>query len=98
MDRRLQVTASKVVSEQAATEMATGVARLLDAEVTVATTGVIGDSPHDGVPPGTVIVATSVDATVRVCRLLLEGSEEMCEQAIGAALEALLTHLEEQGN
>jgi PncC family amidohydrolase len=91
----LAVTAPDVVSEQAATEMAAGVARLFDAGVTVATTGVIGDTPQDGVPPGTVIIATSVDATVRVCRRLLEGSsEDMCDQAIGASLEALLTHLE----
>ncbi|RPI07691.1 MAG: CinA family protein, partial [Actinobacteria bacterium] len=56
----LDVEAASVLSEQAAAEMATGVAELLEADVSVATTGVAGDEPVDGVAPGTVFIATCV--------------------------------------
>ena len=91
----LDVTAQVVVSEQAAVQMAAGVSRLLDADVTVATTGVIGDTPQEGVPPGTVVIATSVDGATRVHRHQFAGSSEnMCQQAITTALDTLLSHLQ----
>jgi nicotinamide-nucleotide amidase len=91
----LGVAAPSVFSEQAAIEMADGAARLLDADVVVATTGVLGDTPEEGVAPGTVIVATSVDGDVRVGRCHVDGDtpEERCAAAVAAALRALVDHL-----
>ncbi len=62
----LGVESPSVLCERANTEMAVGVARLLDADVTIATTGVAGDEPEDGVEPGTVFIATYVDGDVHV--------------------------------
>ena len=50
----LEVTPGPVVSKRAAREMAAGVAKLLDAQVAVATTGAAGPEPLEGAPPGTV--------------------------------------------
>ena len=52
----LEVTPGPVVSKRAAREMAAGVAKLLDAQVAVATTGAAGPEPLEGAPPGTVVV------------------------------------------
>lgn len=46
-----------VVSEPVALGMADGVCRLLGADIGVATTGVAGPGPSDGVPAGRVVVA-----------------------------------------
>src|SRR5262249_22744063 len=62
----LDVEARSVITAMAAAEMAEGVAALLDANVAVATTGVAGDEPEDGVAPGTVFIATYVDGTLDV--------------------------------
>jgi nicotinamide-nucleotide amidase len=50
----LDVTASSVVSEEAAKEMAEGARRVLGADVGIAATGVAGPTEQDGVPVGTV--------------------------------------------
>jgi nicotinamide-nucleotide amidase len=93
--RLLGVRAPSVVSEQAAREMAMGVARLLEADVALSTTGVIGDTPSDGVAPGTVVIATAVGDDVRVRTRHFEGEpDEVCEGATQAALAALAEHLE----
>ena len=60
----LGVTATSVLNEEAAKEMAVGVAALLSADVTVSTSGLIGGESHDGVEPGTVFIATFVDGAV----------------------------------
>jgi nicotinamide-nucleotide amidase len=57
----LGVTPGPVVSTRAGAEMAIGVAALLHADVTVAVTGAAGPDPHDGAPPGTVVIAVAVD-------------------------------------
>jgi nicotinamide-nucleotide amidase len=62
----LGVTASSTVSPDAAAQMALGACQVFGAQVAVATTGVAGDEPEDGVPPGTVFVATAVDDAVSV--------------------------------
>jgi nicotinamide-nucleotide amidase len=61
----LGVPAGPVISKQCATAMAAGVAHLLDATLTVATTGVGGPDSQEGQPPGTVWlgVSTGADAT-----------------------------------
>jgi nicotinamide-nucleotide amidase len=91
----LGVTAPSVFTEQAAAEMAAGVTRLLDADVAVATTGVLGDEPEDGVSPGTIIVATDVGGDIRTttCQVEADTPEDRCAAAVHAALSALVDHL-----
>jgi nicotinamide-nucleotide amidase len=60
----LGVTEASVLNEAAAEQMAVGVASLLSAQVTLATSGLVGGEPQDGVAPGTVFIATCVDGTV----------------------------------
>jgi nicotinamide-nucleotide amidase len=60
------------VNGTAAAEMAIGVRRLMGADVGIATTGVAGPDPADGVPPGTAFVACSWakdEPAVRALRL-----------------------------
>lgn len=90
----LGVRADSVLSEEAAAEMAAGIAQLLQAEVAVGTTGVAGDAAIDGVEPGTVFVATRVDGTTRCTTLHLDGDpDEVCDRAAHRALALLAEHL-----
>ncbi|MBD1552816.1 CinA family protein [Pseudomonas typographi] len=50
-----------LTSEEVAREMATGALRNSTANVAVATTGIAGDQPMDGIPPGTVCFAWAFD-------------------------------------
>jgi nicotinamide-nucleotide amidase len=91
----LGLTAESVFTRQAAEEMARGAARLFTAAVTVATTGVAGDSPTEGTAPGTVYIATYVDGDVDAREHRFEGDpEEVCDQARRAALTDLVRVLE----
>jgi nicotinamide-nucleotide amidase len=56
----LGVTASSVVSEEAAAQMAEGAQRVLGADVGIAVTGVAGPTEQDGVPVGTVCFALAL--------------------------------------
>ena len=90
----LGVAPGPVVTERVAKEMAEGAARLLDADVVVATTGAAGPDPLDGAPPGTVIVAVWAAgvATATVCRF--EGTPaDVCAAAARVALETLIDSL-----
>ena len=90
----LDVEATSVLTLDAAAEMARGVAGLLDARAAVATTGVAGDEPEEGVSPGTVIIATYVDGEVSVATHRFEGNPvEVCESAADCALASLADHL-----
>lgn len=90
----LGVRSASVLCEDAAVEMAQGVLRLLDADVSVATTGVAGQDPQDGVAPGTVFVATVVDGAVRTATYRFDGvGPSMCDAATTAALAQLLVSL-----
>lgn len=90
----LGVAAPSVLSGEAAAEMARGIAEVLGAEVSVATTGVAGTEPVDGVAPGTVFVATRVDGTERIETLRLDGDPDaICDGAATRALELLASHL-----
>ncbi len=60
----LGVPQGPVVSEGAVTAMALGVCRVLGADVSLAVTGVAGPDPQEGVPVGTVWMATCVDGVV----------------------------------
>ena len=52
------------VQAEVARQMATGVCRVLGADVGVATTGVAGPDPQDGHPVGTVFVAVAAEGRV----------------------------------
>jgi nicotinamide-nucleotide amidase len=53
----LKVKDRAVITAEAAVQMAQGAARLLGADITVATTGAGGPDPEEGQPPGTVFIA-----------------------------------------
>jgi len=94
----LGVTADRVVSTQAAAEMATGVARLMGADVAVATTGVAAAEPEDGVPGRTVFIGTIVDGQCEVAEHHFDGSpEQVCARASVQALRDLMDRLPEGG-
>ena len=78
----LGVTARSVLTEDAAAQMAIGAARLLRADVTVATTGVAGGDTEEGTPPGTVYIATSINQKVTSAEHRFTGSpEQVCAKA-----------------
>ena len=83
----LGVTAASSLSAEAAAQMASGACHMFRADAAVATTGVAGDEPQDGVPPGTVFVATAVDGVVGVNRYRFGGDPvQVCETARRQAL------------
>ena len=69
----LEVPEGPVVSAQAAEAMATGVRKVLEADVGLAFTGVAGPEPQDDQEPGTVFVGVDVDGDVSSIRLRLPG-------------------------
>jgi nicotinamide-nucleotide amidase len=85
--RVLGVPRGPVVTEAAARTMAEGVASLLDADLSIAVTGVGGPGPEEGQPAGTVWMAIRYRAHTAAHRLLLEGTpEDICAQTCAAAL------------
>ena len=83
----LGVSAASVLSPQCARELAAGVARLLDADVAVAVTGVGGPDPEEGLPPGTVFAAVCVGDQVTDAAWRFEGDPSaVVEQTVLAAL------------
>jgi nicotinamide-nucleotide amidase len=89
----LGVVAAPLTSD-AAEQMALGVARALDAQVAVATTGVAGDESEGGLPPGTVYIATAIDGIVVSDQYRFDGTpEEICAQARHHALLDLRARL-----
>jgi nicotinamide-nucleotide amidase len=83
----LGVTATSVLTAQCARELATGVARLLGADVAVAVTGVGGPDPEEGLPPGTVYAAVAVGDEVTEATWRFEGDPSaVVEQTVLAAL------------
>jgi nicotinamide-nucleotide amidase len=90
----LGVTAESVLTAEAAEQMACGVAGLLGAQVAVSTTGVAGDEPQDGTPPGTVYIGVTVDDVVVSKVHQFHGSpEEVCDRARRQALLDLVDAL-----
>ncbi|HWM21850.1 MAG TPA: CinA family protein [Ilumatobacteraceae bacterium] len=90
----LGVTAESTLSADAAAQMALGACRMFESDVAVATTGVAGDEPADGVPPGTVFIATAVDGVVRVQRYRYEADPPtVCDLARYQGLVDLQTAL-----
>ena len=86
----LGVTAEIITSAQCARELATGVAKLLDAQAAVAVTGVGGPQSVDGLPPGTVFIAVACLGTIHDRRYDFEGDpSEVVHQTIGQALRLM---------
>jgi nicotinamide-nucleotide amidase len=67
------LAAGGAVQAEVARQMATGVCRVLGADVGVATTGVAGPEPQDGHPVGTVFVAVAAAGQVSARELVLAG-------------------------
>ena len=91
----LGVSAAKVVSAQAAEEMASAARSQLSSDVAVAVTGVGGPDPQDGEPPGTVWIGVGDEAGVDAELIRADGSpEDVCRQAVMAALQRLIRRIE----
>ncbi|KGN34681.1 competence protein [Knoellia sinensis KCTC 19936] len=73
-----RLAATGPVDGEVAAQMAVGACRLLGADVGLATTGVAGPGPSDGVPAGVVFVAAAGPWTggVETRRLTLTGDRE----------------------
>ena len=78
------------VDGDVATQMATGVAARLAADWGLATTGVAGPDPQDGMPVGTVFVAVVGPSVVVVERLTLAGDRAAVRTGAVDAVLALL--------
>ncbi|WP_090712856.1 CinA family protein [Mycetocola miduiensis] len=89
--RVLDVGPGPVVSARAAEQMATGVARLLGANLSLSVTGVGGPDKQDGREVGTVFIGIhSPRGELHVAERQLGGSpEEIVDSAIVAALRLL---------
>jgi len=72
----LGVREGPVVTAECAEQMATGVRKLLGADVVVSATGVGGPDPSEGKPAGTVFVAVVRGDDVAVEELALDGDPE----------------------
>ncbi|MFZ2527959.1 MAG: CinA family protein [Rhodococcus sp. (in: high G+C Gram-positive bacteria)] len=87
----LEVPDGPVVCEAAARAMADTTARLLDADLVVAVTGVGGPDPQDGRPPGTVCFATTGTGDTRYEEHHFDGDpEDVLAQTVRRALELLV--------
>jgi len=86
----LGVPEGPVVSEEAAAAMATGVRKLLDADVGIAVTGVAGPAEHEGEPPGTVVFGVDLAGDVETLRIRLPGDRQRVRQFACISLLNLL--------
>jgi nicotinamide-nucleotide amidase len=90
----LGVTPGPLVSERCAVEMVTGVAKVLQVDAAVSTTGAGGPGPEEGKPAGTVHVGLYVRGEVTSHELSLDGDpgevvEGATEKALGLLLQAM---------
>ena len=83
--------ADGVVSRAVALEMARAAARLLVADIGVATTGVAGPDPHDGAAAGSVWIAVSGPTGDRAAHLVIDGDRQQVRRQTVAACLALVT-------
>lgn len=84
-----------VVSEPVAVAMAAGAARVLAADIGVATTGVAGPDPLDGQPPGTVWLAAydARNGLIKTKLLEIEGNREQIRERSANEAIALVMEL-----
>ncbi len=79
------------VHPDVALDMARGARRVLGSDWGVATTGVAGPDPSDGMPVGAVFVAVDSDGGQRVGRLTLSGGRSAIRHAAVVGALGLLT-------
>ena len=90
----LGVAEGPVVSEATAAAMATGVRRVLGADVGLALTGVAGPAEQDGMPVGTLCVGIDDGTAVVASTFRLPGQrEQMRQMSVITALDFLRRHL-----
>jgi len=90
----LGVPVGPVVTEAAAAAMAEGVATRLGADVGLATTGVAGPADSEGVPPGTVCLATWCDGRAEAITVRFPGDRTQVRQfAVISVLDLLRRRL-----
>jgi nicotinamide-nucleotide amidase len=90
----LDVPEGPVVSEAAAGAMASGVRRVLGADVGLALTGVAGPAEQDGMPVGTLCVGIDDGSRVVTRTFRLPGQrEQMRQMSVITALDYLRRHL-----
>jgi nicotinamide-nucleotide amidase len=90
----LDVPEGPVVSEAAAGAMATGVRRVLGADVGLALTGVAGPAEQDGMPIGTLCVGIDDGSRIATRTFRLPGQrEQMRQMSVITALDYLRRHL-----
>lgn len=94
----LGVPRGPVVSEAAALAMAEGVCRVLGADTSIAVTGVAGPAEQEGLPVGTVWLATCVDGRAVAVSARLPGDRERVRQfATISVLNQLRLRLQASG-
>lgn len=90
----LGVPEGPVVSEAAAAAMATGVRRVLRADVGLALTGVAGPAEQDGLPAGTLCIGIDIDGQVTTHTARLPGlRDQMRQMSVITALDLLRRRL-----
>ena len=82
-----------VVSREIAIEMAVGAARLFRSDWAIATTGVAGPGPSEGVAAGTVWIAIAATGTPYAEALALSGSRQEVRMATIARALATFTRI-----
>jgi nicotinamide-nucleotide amidase len=88
------LSANGPVDPDVALQMASGVRARLGTDWGLATTGVAGPGPSDGVPPGTVYVAVASEDDSCVRRLDLSGDRtDVRSESVAAVLALLLSRL-----
>lgn len=92
----LGVNARKITSATCARQLAGGAAAVLQADATVAVTGVGGPGPADGEPAGTVFIAATVRGRMIERQHRFDGDPaEVVHATVGAALDLLAQALDE---
>ena len=90
----LGVSPGPVVTAECAQEMAVGAARVLGADVVVATTGVGGPDPEEGHPPGYVWFGVSDGDKVHAVLEQFDGDPaDVCRQSALKAMQLILGSL-----
>jgi nicotinamide-nucleotide amidase len=86
----LGVPPGPVVSEAAAVAMAIGAARVLDADVGLAVTGVAGPDQQEGMAVGTVFFGLALDGKTEATSVMLPGDRDRVRQFAAISLLDLL--------
>ena len=96
----LDVSADKVVSGDAAAEMASAVRGRFGCDVGIAVTGVAGPESQDGEPPGTVWMAVDVGDGPSTQLVRVDGgdAEEICRHAVIESLRFAARELQTLGH